>query len=194
MSGYTPNNFDNTQPTDIIFAETAQAEFRNIKGFFQGVMGRNPGPVDYTNTTAGVDIFTCIVPANSMGTSKRLRFNTYGIISYDVPVTISLFYVFGGVNYAIDTPALAAGSYAFSLSSDLIMQGASNAVGAIVERKIYATGSGSGAFETADPAGAYISPFTVDTTIGQEFRLSVEVNVADASSGIIFSAATLEWL
>lgn len=67
MSSYTPNPADATQPTDAISAETAQAEFRALKAYIQGLMvasgTRIPkrqtvlaGPVDANGISATIGI------------------------------------------------------------------------------------------------------------------------------------------
>lgn len=84
---YTPNAADATQPTDAISAETAQAEFRALKAYIQGLMiasgTRIPkrqtvlaGPVDANGISA-----TIAASATALGVDLKATSSPQGLVA-----------------------------------------------------------------------------------------------------------------
>lgn len=196
---YTANNFDTTNPTDAVFAETAQAEFRNMKTFFQGTLGRSIGLV-FSNTLAANTMMSVIVPANSMGTVKKLRAEVRGLIANatGAGAAISFQAAFGSngliSNFGVTLPG--SGSFAYKLSIEMAMSNSVIAETVFAELMVYAANSNSG--QGTSPLAGYPlgaeNSIAVDQTVAQLFAIVGTMNELAPAFGFTVDSAVLEWM
>jgi hypothetical protein len=195
---YTPNNFDPTNPVGTVFASTAANEFQNIKSFFQGVMGRT-SPQTVTNSIAGVTALSVSVPANSLGTLRKLRARVaiLTVNSTGAAQAVSLNSTFGGTACFVAGPfSVPTGSSLLIADINILMQGATNAQMSVTEARLYAIAT-SGVFANITagyPLGTIVANLAVDTTQVQVFQVTAQMQLASASFTITILEAICEWL
>lgn len=200
MSGYVPSNFDITNPTDAVIAETAQAEFRNMKSFFQGTLGRLLTPLTLVNSAAGTVVVSTRVPGSSLGTNRKIRTTVNGILNNSTGGAQGLGVTpqFGASIFFADTIPIGAGQIcAFKLIIELMNIGTTNAQGMWTEYHLFGNGSSVGASlaEVAGfPTGGSNAGGTADTTVDQSFILNVNLSAASPSLAAFFYSVITEWL
>lgn len=198
---YTPNNFDITNPTDAIVAETAQAEFRNIKSFFQGVMGRISGVFSLVSTLATTVIFSVLIPGNSMGSNRAIRYTLTGIISNGTGSSqvIGIAVGFGSAvvisNANINIPNN--GGFTFKIIGLVVNRGSTNSQNCSIETHLFNNASNMGVSQSevsGYPTGGMSNIATIDTTGNQSFQVFATLSASDPTFILDLEQAILEWL
>lgn len=199
MSGYVANVYDDTNPTDAVLAETATQEFQAIKGFMQGVIARNSGIVNITDTTTATIVFTATVKANSLGTNHILKFTAVGIIGCGTGSAESILFGvnFGGQSVDGSMAIPGTGTFAWKVEVTLNNNGATNSQQVCIVIHVFTSPATTSqqSCVTGYPQG-YVpfTPLSVDTTGDQPFTFDLALAVADPSFYINCNAMVLEWL
>ncbi len=195
MPVYTPNNFDNTNPTDAVVAETAQAEFRNIKSFFQGVLYRAAGSKNINNTIAPTTVLDADVPANSLGINHILKAEFTGYIYNSTGTNQSVVFIFtyGGTTLTTVTAVWPVGNYAYRYTALITNNNVTNIQESYTELVYGGTDSSNGVAILGGTLSANGESCTIDSTQDQQLIVTATLNTASASFGVYVNIAYVEW-
>lgn len=157
-----------------------------------GIVLARVTPVTYNNTSVEQTFFSFSVPANLLGSTRKLQFDWHGFINNATAATsvdVKIRGKFGGVVLfnAGPTPITftASASYPCFGSFNVIGQNATNTC-ASYGQFTYSTGSTAGTKTEfrARPGGMQITSggaLTLDLTTAQTFEMSIEMTVANAN-------------
>lgn len=195
---YVPDPFNGTLPDDTVIAETAQAEFRALKNVFVGVLDRSEATVTINNSAVITSIYAFNVPANSMGTNKKLRLTIEGTLGNGTGAdqTIGIGVSFGATGIIGAGWTIAAGgtTNTFKFVIELANANATNAQRTFGYFSIAAINSDTGAPK------ALIAGFpqlvrnvaAEDTTVIKALGVQIQLGVANPAFSFVKESAVLE--
>ena len=185
---YTPNIYDPAQPTDAVIAETAQAEFRSIKDAAVFTMNKDLTTVEVQNTASMTQFYSYTVPGGSMATNRNLLYEVIGVLNNTTGVdhTFTLQPKFGGVIIDGLTFTLPQDVDRNPFKLEVEFWNESGSTGNQVfyyELTIFGTQgvSDNKPLLAGFPVAGYVDTIAVDTTVDQDFIMSVQPEVADAN-------------
>lgn len=199
---YAPNVYNSLLPTDATDAETAQAEFRAIKGFYVGSSGRQVGAVSTTNSTATKNALSLTIPANSLGTTRKLEFtwraeifNTTGSVQ---GINFAVF--FGGSQILGLTPgsfAITTGSTFVTFRGELVNINSAGQQSISGEIILFVDPAAINAPASMTAVGTHlgaIANVAIDTTVDQVLLIQYALGVASANYSMISLDTVVKWI
>lgn len=191
---YTPNAYDTTRPVDADIAETAQLEFRTMKAFYKGTVGR-AASAQIATSAVPTNLAVILVPAAVMSTNRKLKYRASGVISNAtggaITVTFNVSYGASVVNQCV-VPIAANGNYAFDLDWQSVQNGTTNTQLSHMKITTYGDGSITGTGISAISAIGGTNSGATDTTAAANFAVLVTNSSAGAITSVLHAAA-LEW-
>lgn len=191
---YTPNAFDSTRPIDTDIAETAQLEFRTMKAFYHGTVGRTAAFTS-VNTAVGVNILNISIPAGILGSNKKVTGLITGYFSNATggaqSTTINISYGATVIaTFVINAPTN--GNFAFKIEIDLHNTTATNAQGCFVELTTFATDSHTG-FQASSGTSGIMGASAEDSTAAKNLTVTSQMSAASPNLAVVITSSFVEW-
>lgn len=192
---YIPNPYDATNPLDSVDAGSMAAEFRSVKGFFGGVLGRDMTPSNTVNSGATIIILSKTVPAGAMGIDKKLRIKWFAHVdnSTGSNQNFTAALALGAAGLIANTALLAPGASVLSFDMEIMNVGAANSQ--LVTCRIDI----SAGFvvipitvSALTSAGLGIAEAAVDTSIDQILEVRYAMGIASALFAVKTYGVTVE--
>ena len=194
---YVPNQYDATNPLGSTDASTAAEEFRLLKSFLIGTLGKEVLPVTVSNSIAINIVFSQIVPANSMGSNRKLRlkWRAHFDNSTGGNQTVGIALVFGATQLVGATPTILAGPVVSDFDCEIVNN---NATGVQSFTARFETANGFAAtpipLAASNGVGMGMAECAVDTTIDQTLELRYQLGLASALYNCKSYDVFVEWL
>lgn len=187
---------------DYVRTNGLQIPIGQISGFpsISRFLDRSSDTVDAVNSTGEQDIYSILINGGTMGTNRMLRLTLLGDILQNANASLTLRVKFGGetiIQHSAFIITNDADRHAMRWTAEIANLG--NPQSQIVFSTLLGSAAASldegiGNMGTASVWGAAYDVSTIDTSGAQEFRISVQWNVASASASFRKRYAFLELL
>jgi hypothetical protein len=192
------------RPTDLLVVARAGSNNRLDGDDFTAVHTRQASTVDVTNTTAETTVFSYAVPANELGTTRKLRCEMGGdyLNSSGVTPTLQLRIKYGGTTIFDDTVAVSSVSATrrpWYLMYSLCANASANAqclFGFMLLGTAGGATTGIGDIDTdeVETMGPFFNTAAVDSTVSQTLEVTVTWSSATTALSLRRFHAGLERL